>query len=278
MSFAPKTLTIGIATRNRRVLCEWTVLETLRNVREAGTKIVVLADDDDDLASIVLPEGVILSIERRADSVGAKWNRMMQIAPADVYMAACDYRPQITPGFDTNILKSAAVFDDGLGCVYQQLANLSFPTFQCITSKMAEIMGHFYVEHFPYWFVDHWLDDICRMTGRFSFADGGTEVGYRGQKSTQEFREPRLWATLYDAQFEEREDIAEKLLAKMDEPEWRKKMLRSQWPLIHQRSRMINDIVRGMEGNAPMDDRYFRIREKGAEKLLGYYEKLKLVA
>lgn len=274
----PKTLTIGIATRGRPKLCSWTATDTLKSVREKGTKIVVLADHDDDLTELVLPEGVMLNIQQREDSVAAKWNRMMTVAPADVYMAACDYRPQITPGFDTNILKAASVFYDGIGCVYQELANLSFPTFQCMTAKMASVMGHFYVEHFPYWFVDHWLDDLCRMIGRFAYAEGTTEVGVRPGKGTMDFREPGFWATLYDAQYQEREAMAEKLMSEMDITDGQRNLLRSQWPLIHQRSRMINDIVRGMQGNAEFDERYMRIRERGITKLHGIYNQLQEAA
>lgn len=272
------SLTIGIATRGRPKLCSWTATETIRNVREKGTTIVVLADSDDDLSEMVLPEGVLLSVESRPDTVAEKWNRMMRVKPADVYMAACDYRPQVTAGFDTHILNAAEVFEDGIGCVYQELANLSFPTFQCVTAKMAGIMGHFYVEHFPYWFVDHWLDDLCRMIGRFSYAEGTTEIGQRPGKGTMDFREPGLWATLYDAQYQEREAIAEKLMAEMDITESQKRILRAQWPIIHQRSRLINRIVRDMEGNAPFDERYIRIREAGIAKLNGLYNEMKEAA
>lgn len=270
-----KSLTIGIVTRGRRELVQWTALETLRNAREPGTKIVVLADhDDEDMLNAVLPEGVILDIRQREDSVGAKWNRMMSIAPADVYMAMCDYRPQSTPGFDTNILDAARVFPDGIGCVTQRLANLSFPTYQCLTAKTVELMGHFYVEHFPYWFVDHWLDDLSKMTGRAIYAPGETVVGKRPGPGTQDFREPGLWAALYDALYEEREAEAEKWLAAMDEPDWRKDMLRRNWPMVHERSRMINSIVRNMEGNAPFDERYSRIRAIGAAKLTEKFHEL----
>jgi hypothetical protein len=272
-------LTIGIATRGRRDLVEHTAIETLKNCTE-NTKIVILADHDDDLTGISLPKQVILSVRQREDSVGGKWNRMIEIAPADVYMAMCDYGAQVTKGFDRNVLNAAALFHDGIGCVYQDMANLSFPSYQGMTAKMAQIMGGFYVEHFPYWFVDHWLDDLCKMTGRYVYAEGEIQRKPRpGTGGTQDFREPGLWATLYDALYAEREAMANRLLAEMDEPEWRKAMLRAQWPLVHQRSRILNQMVRGMTGNAPFDDRYNRIRAKGIsllEKL--YYDMEKRAA
>lgn len=265
-------LTIGIATRGRPELAAWAAQIALDNC-VADTQIVVLADDDD--APINVPRGTILSVEPRPDTIGEKWNRMMRVAPADVYMPVCDYRGQLTSGFDLKILDAASLFKDGIGCVYQHMANLSFPAYQAVTAKMARIMGCIYVEHFPYWFVDHWLDDIARMIGRFAYADGNTFVRPRpGNGSTQEFREPGFWATLYDAQYIEREAIAENLMAEMNIEDWQRDILRAQWPLVHQRSRMINGIVQNMKGNAPFDDRYMRIREKGAAKLYQLYQQL----
>jgi hypothetical protein len=266
-----KSLTIGIATRGRAALAAQVAEHTLRNCR-ADTRIVVLADHDDDLGAMVLPREVILDVQPRPDSVGAKWNRMMTVAPAQVYMAMVDYRAQITPGFDQNILNAAALFPDGIGAVYQHMANAQFPAYQCVTARMADIMGHFYVEYFPYWFVDHWLDDIAKMTGRFAYAEGDTHAYPRpGNGGTQDLREPALWATLYDALYLEREAIAERLLTAMHVTESQRSILRAQWPLVHQKSRIINEPVRGMAGNAPHDERYAKIRAKGISLLETLY-------
>ena len=267
-----QSLTIGIATRGRAELAGKVATETLRNCT-ADTRIIVLADQDDDLGAMVLPREVILDVREREATIGGKWNRMMTVAPAQVYMAMCDYGAQSTKGFDRNILDAAALFPDGIGCVYQDLANLSFPSYQAPTARMVEIMGHFYVEHFPYWFVDHWLDDICKMTGRYVYADGRITKYPRPNNNggTQEFREPGLWATLYDGLYTEREAIANRILTVMHVTESQRSVLRAQWPLVHQRSRMINNLVRGMTGNAPFDDRYAKIREKGISLLETLY-------
>ena len=267
-------LTIGIATRGRAALVGKVATDTLRNCR-ADTRIVVLADADDDLSALKVPSDVIVDVQPRPDTVAAKWNRMQAVAPARVYMAMVDYRGQCTAGFDQNILNAAELFPDGIGAVYQHMANLSFPAYQCVTARMADLMGHIYVEHFPYWFVDHWLDDICRMTGRYVYAEGETVVYPRpGNGGTQDFREPALWGTLYDALYLEREAIAERLFAAMHIPEWQKAVFRAQWPLVHHRSRMVNDMVRGMQGNAPHDERYAKIRAKAAILLQNLYQDL----
>lgn len=277
--FKPEKLTIGIVTRGRKHIVAKTVYETVKNIRESTTRVVILGDHDDDFSDVVFPQRATLDIRQREDSVGGKWNRLTEIEPADVYLAMCDYRYQATPGFDTEILKAASAFYDGIGCVAQNMANLSFPVYQAPTAKMVEIMGGIYVEHFPYWFVDHWLDDICKMIGRYSYAKGETAVLPRpGTGGTQDFREPALWAAYYDALEGEREDMANRLLEKMDVLDAQRAILRAQWPLIHQRSRMINGMVREMKGNAPFDDRYRRIREKAASRLVEIYENLKEAA
>lgn len=255
-------LTIGIATRGRAALVSEVAEHTLRNCR-ADTRIVVLADHDDDLGAMVLPREVILSIAPRPDSVGAKWNRMAEAAPADVYLAMCDYRSQETPGFDRNILDAAALFPDGVGAVYQHMANLSFPCYQAVTARMFEVMEGIYPTVFPYWFADHWLDDVAKMVGRIAFAEGVTKLHPRpGSGTTQDFREPMFWGTLYDLLAPERERIANDLLEAMTITDWQRDILRAQWPLIHQRSLMINGMVREMqETDHSRDDRYNRIRE-----------------
>ena len=268
------TLTIGIATRGRAELVSKVATDTLRNCR-ADTRIVVLADADDDLSALSVPSEIIVDVQPRPDSVGEKWNRMSDLAPAQVYMVMNDYISQATPGFDRNILQSASIFNDGIGAVYQHLLNLTFPVFQAVTAKMFQIMGGIFPTYFPYWFADHWLDDICKMTGRYVYSDGQTVVHPRpGTGATQDLREPWLWATLYDALYLEREAIAERLFCAMHIPEWQKEVLRAQWPLVHQRSRMINDIARGMQGNAPHDERYAKIRAKAAILLQNLYQDL----
>lgn len=260
-------LSIGIGTRGRAETVLKTAETTLANIELADTSLVVLGDhDDEELKTTRFPAGVILNIQQREDSLGGKWNRLLRIAPADVYLVMVDYAPNVTKGFDRKLVEAAGRFKDGIGVLCNHLANLSFPTSQAVTHRMAEVMGGVYPEHFPYWFVDHWLDDLSRMVGRLSFVDFQVDIHKR--PGTQEMREPALWAALYDALEHERESVANKLLSAMDEPEWRRELLRSSWPLIHQRSRMINSLVRQMPAKEHgIDSRYLRIRAKAHEKL-----------
>ncbi len=268
-------LTIGCVTRGRPERVIETVRIALSNIRERDTKLFILADEDDVRMNGFgpVPDGSILNVQPREDSVGAKWNRLPRLAEADVYMCIVDHTVILTPGFDTKILDASMIFHDGIGCVVTHLANLSFPFYQAPTARMVEIMGGIYPTMFPYWFVDHWLDDICKMTGRYVMADVACDSSKK--PNTQDFREPHLWASLYDSLVLEREEMAERLFEKMDEPEWRKEMLRRQWPLFHQRSRMINNMVRGIsELDTSRDERYMRIRAKGISMIENAFSEL----
>jgi hypothetical protein len=264
-------LTIGIATRGRPALAAETARITQGNIADENTQIILLADADD-----IAPEcaGIRVDVRKREDSIAAKWNRLLEIAPADVYLAMVDHSPVVSKGFDVEILKAASAFHDGIGCVYAPMANLSFPSYQAPTARMAEIMGCIYPTYFPYWFVDHWLEDLCKMTGRFSFAD--IKIDHRKRPGTQDFREPGLWASVYDAMYEEREEIADRLIEAMDESESHKALLRRNFPLVHQRSRIINNIVRNMPAtDKTIDERYLRIHRRGIAIIESSYHQLK---
>src|SRR5260221_2996824 len=106
-----KTLSIGLATRSRPGLMLRTVIETLKHIKLAETKFVILADSDDDgtkstRARLTDPR-IQWSIEPRPDALGTKYNRLIRVAPADVYLVMVDYAPHMTPGFDERIIDAA---------------------------------------------------------------------------------------------------------------------------------------------------------------------------
>lgn len=265
------SLTIALATRGRPALLGKTLARTLSHISRPDTRFVILADAD-DAKTIEMSKGdwgrVVWSIEEREDSVGAKFNRVLSIAPANVYMVMVDYVAYVTPGFDQKVLDAASVFPDDIGVVYNHLANLSFPFMNAVTKGYVEKTGSIYPEHFPYWFVDHWLDDIGRMIGRIAFADVQAKADFK--PPTQGHREPAFWATLYDALTLERRKIARSIIDSPDflEPEWRKKLLREHHPLIEERSQILNNMVKGMAAyDKSTDERYERIRGRAVETM-----------
>jgi len=276
-------LAITLATRGRAAQLVETIKQSVKNWTEPNTCLYVLADDDDYPAieaiqknPIELPGGtretppLYLVIKPRPDTIAEKWNAVTELCPdADAYLIAADDAPDITPGYDTKILDAAARFPDGIGVVYGHLANASFPSVMAPTRAFVEKLGYLFPPYFPYWFVDHWVDDVARLIDRVSFADVRTDQSKAGP--TQEMREPAWWATWFDAAYLMRRRQAREIILPDDfqETDLRKVMLFAHHPLIEYRSRWINDCVRGqsrqLETISPADERYRRIRQKAVD-------------
>lgn len=276
-------LAINLATRGRPGRLLNTISRTLVNIRHPETVFWVAADEDDAdtiKAASAFGYPVRVSIRPREDSIGAKWNRVLEDEPgADVYLPMCDDAPHITPGFDVKILASAAKFPDGICVVFNHLENASFTGIQAVTRKLTAMLGwerdpgpQIYPTTFPYWFVDHWLDDVARIVNRIGFADVWLDSV---QPPTQEMRQPEMWATLFDMQRLVRRRIAHAIIddpSNIDEP-WRKETLKDPHPLVEGRSRWINDLVRANSGlhawaaqNYPdRDERYVRIKNRAKD-------------
>jgi len=275
-------LIISLATRNRPQLLLETLKREVALLAHPETQIIVQADADDYATLGALTENkldprVSVNVQKREDTVAAKWNRALSV-PADLYLIAGDDEPVITHGFDSKLLDAAKVFPDGIGMVYGNPSNASFSSVMAVTRKWADVLGYILPEHFPYWFSDHWIDDIGRITERIAFAD------VRGDQSrvppTQEMREPAWWATWFDSAYLKRRAEALRIIEVIDEPDWRKTILRSHFPLIEFRSKWINGNVRAqarqLEGGrtSAMDDRYIRIKNAAIAALPGILNEL----
>jgi hypothetical protein len=161
-----------------------------------------------------------------------------------------------------------------------KLANLSFPQINAVTRRLAEKMGGMYVPFFPYWFLDHWLDDLAKMIGRLATADVCVDDSAR--PGTMDRRDPAFWSSLYDAAKYDRWRMACWIIKseEFQEPEWKKRLLlskNSDWCLIQDRSIRVNDSVRGGAAQwaaaAPpeaIDERYIRVRSAGIGMLRAY--------
>lgn len=269
------SLCINVVTRGRPERVLDTIRRTLPLIREASTRLVISVDEDDEstgaaLLELLFDERIIIDTRPREDALGAKWDRCLEY-DADVFLPQADYTPYVTPGFDTKILEAAALFPDGIGVVYTNMANASFPRSQAPTRGLVEKLGFMYPPHFPFWFVDHWLHDIARLIDRISFADVDVDAG-PAKLPTQEMRDVGWWATFFDSQRLVRRRAARAIIDSPDfqEPEWRKEVLRRHYPLIEFQSQSINDQVRAMQWPAAMPGgaRYDRLKAKATEMML----------
>src|SRR5882757_656205 len=168
-------LCISLATRGRPQQLIDTIKRSTANLVLPNTVMMVQVDED-DAATITalwmaeLDKRVKVYVNPREDTIAAKWNRALA-EPADLYLVAADEDPYITPAYDAKLLDAARLFPDGIGMVYGQMANASFSGVVAPTRGLVDKLGHIFPELFPYWFVDHWTDDLARLIGRLAFAD-----------------------------------------------------------------------------------------------------------
>lgn len=268
----PLTLALNLVTRGRPDQAVDTVLRTLPNIALAATRLMISVDEDDPTTiAAVNPleqdSRVIVDVRPREDALGAKYNRVLDL-DADVYLSMCDYGPHVTPGFDQRICEAASLFPDGIGAVFNHNANLSFSGIVAATRSLTDRLGYYFPPYFPYWFVDHWLEDIARLIGRIAFTDVHQAIVIKPE--TQERREPAFWATFYDTLRLVRRRQALDIINSpyFAEPEWRREILRRAYPLVEFRSQAINDYVRATPWHEPTyagGDRYDRLRAAAVE-------------
>lgn len=267
-------LLISLVTRSRPQQLIATVNRMMSCWRHPNTRMILQIDADDKatidaLAKPIWDDAkVSINIAPREDTIGGKINRSLS-EPADLYMIGADDDPPITEGYDALYLEAAERFEDGIGMVYGHMANLSFSGVVAPTAKFVEKLGHIFPEYFPYWWVDHWTDDVAKIIGRISFADVRTDQSKAGK--TQEMREPGWWATWFDAAYLMRRKIAHSIIMGDDfgAPHWLKANLLTHHPLIEERSRGVNECVRSQDrqyqqwsGLSTKDERYQRVKDR----------------
>ncbi len=252
-----------------------TIKRNLMCLSRPSTLLMVQVDEDDEeTRRVAFPtdKRVIFDIRSREDTIAAKWNRALK-EDADVYTCLGDDDPLAVLDTDEKILQAAALFPDGIGAVYGHLANASFSGVISFTKRWVELLGgYIQPEYFPYWFCDHWTDDVARLVGRIAFADVRTDQSRIGK--TMELREPAWWATWFDACYMYRREQAKRIIDKLDEPLWHVEMQRGIAPLIEYRSKWINENVRAnaknletWSGLGKPDERYLRVKQKAIDIL-----------
>lgn len=272
-------LVISLATRNRPKQLIEVVKRDLQCLSVPNTLLMVHVDEDDAETMAVVPTlqempRVEVTVRPREDTVAAKWNRALAV-PADLYMLAGDDDPIVTPDADARILKAYEHFDDGIGFVFGRLCNASFASIHCMSRRVVDRVGYFQPEYFPYWFCDHWTDDLARLIGRIETCDVRTDQSNVGR--TMEMREPGWWATWFDATYAWREREAQSII---EMPEFKasaeeKKRLIRNFQLVRDRSVFINSGVRSLHEylhrerllGDTTDPRYQRVKQRAVQML-----------
>ena len=262
-----------------------TLAATLPNIADERTRVFVYVDDDDEATKLALStakfpafKGKVFGVVRpRPLTIAEKWNWMAE-EKADAYLVMVDHSSHRTPGFDKVILEAAGRFDGAPGAILGPKANMSFHCANACTRAWVDAVGYIYPPYFPYWFTDHWCEDVVRMSGLHEV--GGLVVDSSKKPTTQELREPGWWATFFDAARSLREDDVRKVVG-LPENKPISVALQRRIDLRNVDSRLINDCVRG---NAPgltkgsklslVEERYLRVKDKAKEMLPGLLARL----
>jgi hypothetical protein len=277
-------LTLIIGTRGRPDALLASVKTTLANVRRGDTRVLLCVDLDDAVTLDALhrlpaDERLIVSAKAREDSRGEKCGRAFTEAPADLYAVGHDCTPILTPGFDQIIAQCAETcFPDGIGVVNSPMANASFPIMQTITAKLAQKLGYIYNPAYPFWFIDHELDDIARMLGRNPYVEIEIEHLSTRPAKTLRLRDLDFWTRYMDLTTVERRQLVHAIIDGEDfiAPPHVKAVLKAAHPAIEARSFNINHSVRSQAGiieaqrgeRGPPDPGYQRLKYAAEEKLI----------
>lgn len=262
-----------------------TLIKTVTNAGEGAlhplTRILIAYDDDDvgDTLPVAANERVITTVSAREDSVGAKYNRLFRAHEADIYIQGADDLLHAS-GWDMAIAQTATKFKDGIGVVYLgknlpmdgPLPSGGF----AVTKRFLDLMGGF-PEFSPFWWYDTWVSEIAMMIDRIEWApvDAALAGGTRGK--TRGLRDASFWQTLFAALRPKRAQIARNMINTMIVSSEERKALLDGIPAMCKKFEQEHDNLCDQEiatrletmlsYDAPADERYLRIRQKGIELL-----------
>lgn len=284
-------VTMIIGSRNRPDALVQTLHETIVGAVRDDTKILVCLDDDDQpgidaIDRFPKDSRIIVSVKPREDNRGAKCDRALTEAPNDLYAVGHDAAATITPGWDEIFQTYANVFPDGIGVVCSGMENASFPTTQAVTKRWVELTGHIYCHDYPFWFIDHELDDLARMTGRVIYAPHlEIPCAPRRPSKSIRLRDLRFWCDYYDLAMVRRRVQGFKIIDVLECPDWQKSILRTQYVPVEARSLYVNHLVRenasqieqqrGEEGEP--DAGYLRAFELARQNIKAMKRELRLI-
>lgn len=255
---------------------------TLKNSTMSNTKIVVGFDRDEFreswLTEIQTSDKVLACVEKREDSLGAKYNRCASAHDADLYLIGKDHIALSTYGWDELCNEYAALFTDGIGflSVGKEPHGEPYPSILGVTRKTLEVAGiGLMVTHYPYWWGNTTWCEIGWMLERFLTPP--VETSYPAGFPGRYRRDVKFWADFFYETRPGRCGLADKLLKQMNEPPHRRRHLalaRAGWIASFEQS---HDVLRDPEKAArieqqmslsePLDDRHRRLRDQ-AERIL----------
>lgn len=274
-------LSLLIASRGRPTELLRTISETDAHLALPDQTVISVALDWDDetMRGVEPPETrarLVWHVGEREDSLGQKYNRAADNAPAAIYALGADDNVFKTDGWDQRIRDCSAHFGDGLGFVYFGRLDGTLPTNMAVPHKLKEFQaGMLFPPYWPVWFHDTWVDEVAHMCGRILWTDIEVEeIGGRGM--SRGVRDVAFWAALFDAMRPIRFQVAANL-SQAHNPHWLQVQLGQRRDILTMffGSRMArmrdphqaHQFEKRMSFDAPEDERYQRIKNQAQQML-----------
>lgn len=266
---------VCLPTRGRPQLVKAAVDGLVQNSTMETTRIVVGCDRDDATepgAALGADTKLIVSLEDREDTLGAKWNRCAAQTDADLYVIWADDITIPTKGWDERLADKASLFNGGVGFVFFGNIPGTLQTGIAITRRYIDYAGFFCPPYFPYWWCDTWADEMARFTGRMLHADVSATLLQEIAGNSRGLREVTFWGNFFQKTRIIRKQAAAAIIGEGDEPAWRKVQIKQYWDDLERRLDARDSPNRDpitakrfeaeLGFDAPDDERYQRAKAK----------------
>lgn len=262
-------INVCVPTRGKKQYLAEYLGETLRNIAMPDTLAIVGCDSDDELPPLRPSRHMVLSVEPREDSLGAKYNRCARAYDADLYVLSMDDVAISTKGWDEILAKYAAFFKDGIGYLYigREIHGERLPSMLAVTRRVVDLIG-FCPEYFPFWWNNTWIDEIATLVQRIVPVPIETRYPL-GVLPEPPRRDVNFWAQFFDETRPMRVEQAYTLIQAMDDGPTAKALLMAMMRPRMRQLALINSNLRDPEWQKamekvtePRDARHQRLMDK----------------
>lgn len=269
-------VTVCIASRGKADGLVEKVEEILAACTLPDTRVSIAFDEDDEAGIVHFDNPrVVWSVAARADDLGSAFNRCARQCPADLYVCGDDDRSYGPIGWDSLAAEAASKLPAGIGMVAEERADKNaLPDFLAVTEKMASVLGYLMPTHFPFWFIDTWLDEVARMAGCMVRAPITVSMRPEG---TRGMRDLAWWAEFFDRtrplRHAEASDLLDEITGGTAPPSaiWSAVMQHDGMLLARNANLRNSATAASIEArgyDAVADERYKRTRQRAEELLL----------
>lgn len=269
-----------LPTRGRPDQLRIAIKSLVETSTEPDTKILIGADHDDPNTLALRDEDlgpVNWVVANREDTLGEKVERIYRHSTGDVLPFSADDMEMTTDGWDKILLDGAALFPDGIALLYfDDDIHPGFASNPAPTREWCRAFGYYMPVHFPFWWIDTWLNELGELTLRKYRVPVKSKPQNNTLGKTQNMRETSWWGEFFDRTRPERMAHAERLVHDLYPP-YMQAVIFQQWETLVPRliwsNKPARDCTPEIEANKSQetgepDARYMRAKAKAVQHLI----------